>query len=205
MDGDMTRCSLTLLLIWFLSSGCAGRVDTDLLHARIREQTTELTEAQREIVKTRAELQRSRQEAKRLKGELNQAGHSNVSETVALSTVQIKKLHIHSLACGGVNKNDQPGDDAVVVQFVPIDSDDEPIKFPGIVEITLLDPILSDADRILGRWTFSADECRSRWTRGISGSGFQFSLPLEQTPEHSDVVVHVRFKTADNRQFDVSQ
>ena len=203
MDGEMKSKVLTLMLAVFLNCGCAGRMNTDLLQARIREQSTQLSESQREITKTRSELKRTKDEAERLKSELAQAGHENAP--VNLPQSKIHKIHIHSLASGGLNKDDKPGDDAVVVQFVPVDSENQPVKVPGELEIRLLDPLLPESDRELGRWTFSADECRSHWTRGITSSGFQFTLPFEETPVHTDLVVHLKFQTLDDRRYDTNQ
>ena len=203
MDGEMKSKVLTLMLAVFLNCGCAGRMNTDLLQARIREQSTQLSESQREITKTRSELKRTKDEAERLKSELAQAGHENAP--VNLPQSKIHKIHIHSLASGGLNKDDKPGDDAVVVQFVPVDSENEPIKVPGELEFRLIDPQLPESDRELGRWTFSADQCRSHWTRGITSSGFQFTLPMEQSPLHTDLVVHLKYQTFDDRRIEASQ
>ncbi len=198
----MKRGLLTLMLAWFLNCGCAGRMDADLLQARIREQAAQLAETQRDFAKTRSELKRTRIEADRLKSELAQVGHGD--DIAPQSIIQISKLHVYALASGGLNKDDLPGDDAVVVQFVPVDSDNEPIKVPGQVEFTLFDPLLPESDRELGRWSFSTDECRSHWTRGLTSSGFQFSLPLERSPLHTDLVVHLKFRTSDDQRYDVS-
>ena len=162
---------LTLMLAVFLHCGCAGRVNTDLLQARIREQSTQLSESQREIAKTRLELKRTKDETERLKTELSQAGHESTPANLPQSNIQ--KIRIHTLASGGLNKDDRPGDDAVVIQFVPVDSENEPIKVPGELEFRLIDPQLPESDRELGRWTFSADQCRSHWTRGITSSGLK--------------------------------
>jgi hypothetical protein len=201
-DGEMKSKMLTLTLALSLNCGCAGRMNTDLLQALIREQSTQLSESQREIAKTRSELKRTKDEAERLKLELNQSGNENAAAN--LPQGKIHKIHIHSLASGGLNKDQKPGDDAVVIQFVPVDFENEPIKVPGELEIRLLDPLLPESDRELGRWTFSADECRSHWTRGITSSGFQFTLPFEETPLHTDLVVHLRFQSLDDRRYDTS-
>ena len=204
MDGDMKRKTLALLLGCLISSGCASdRVDTDLLQARIREQSIQLSESEREIARTRAELKRIRIEAERLQSELSHTGGD--AKPLDLQTSQVTGIHIHSLASGGLNKDDQPGDDAVVIQFVPMDTDEEPIKVPGDVEFRLTDPQSSESQQEIGRWTFSAVECRDHWTRGITSSGYQFTLPLQTLPQHSNLVLHLCFRTPDERQFDVSQ
>lgn len=199
----MKRKTLALICACLVYCGCAGRVDTDLLQARIREQSIQLAESEREIAKTRAELKRARQEAERLQSELVELGSEGPA--VAVQTSQIDRIHIHSLASGGLNKDDQPGDDAVVIQFVPIDTDGEPLKVPGEVEFRLTDPRLAQPERQIGYWIFSAEECHNHWTRGITSSGYQFTLPLQTLPQHTDLVLHLSFRTSDQRELSVSQ
>jgi hypothetical protein len=136
MDGDMKRETLALACLFIC--GCAGRMNTDLLQARIREQATQLSESQREIAKTRTELKLSRLEAERLRSEFAQNGQFDDEST--RTPIQISKIHIYPLASGGLNKDRDPGDDAIVVQFAPFDEDNEPIKVPGSVDLVLLDP-----------------------------------------------------------------
>ncbi len=197
----MNRCMLVLACL--VVCGCASRMNTGLLQARIREQAVQLAETQREVEKTRSELKQSRQEADRLKAERGAGGPAG--EATVRSTAQINKLHIYPLASGGLNKDNEPGDDAVVVQFAPFDRDNEPIKIPGQLEFVLLDPQLPQSEQELGRWSFSTDECRSHWTRGIASTGFQFTLPLEQSARHTDLVVKLRMKTANDRRYETSQ
>ena len=198
----MKRTMRTSVLAVLLFCGCAGRMNTDLLQARIREQASQLTETQRELAKTKSELKQSRLDAQ-LKSEFAQPGH--IGDPIARSDVQISKLHIYPLASGGLNKDDLPGDDTIVVQFAPFDRDNEPARMPGQIQFTLLDPRLPESQRQLGQWSFSAEECRNHWTRGITSSGFQFNLPLDQPPQHTDLVVKLQFKTADERRFETSQ
>ena len=192
----MKRELLTTMSAWMLICGCAGRMDADLLRARIREQAAQLSESQRDIAKTQTELNRTRQEAAQLRSELAQLGQPDISTP----SIPMTKLRIHSLSSGGLNKDDQPGDDVVVVQFVQLDADNEPSQSPGGLEFRLIDPLLPETEREVGTWVFSAEQCRSHWTRGITGSGFQFSLPLAQPPRHTDLVVHLKYTTSDGRE-----
>lgn len=194
---------LTLMLAGILICGCASRMNTDVLQARIREQSLQLTESQREIAKTRAELKQVRLEADRLRTELGQTNPNDAA--VPRSSDQISKVHIYSLLSGGINRDSQPGDDAVVVQFAPIDRDGEPINIPGELELTLIDPQLSDGDQELGSWSFSAEDCQKQWTRGFAKSGFQFTLPLEEPAQHSELIIQMKYMTSDDRRFDANR
>ena len=126
-------------------------------------------------------------------------------DSVDHAPILASRLRIHSLSSGGLNKDDRPGDDVVVIQFVPLDADNEVLRVAGAVEFRLFDPQLPESDRELGHWTFSADECGRHWTRGIASSGFQFSLPLDQDPQHSDLIVKLTFQTPAGRNLELSQ
>ena len=193
---------LTLVIALFWASGCAGRMNTDLLQARIRQQEAQLAESQMQIAKTKSELKHSRQEADRLKSELNQGGGPEIG-TVTATTV--RKVRINPLASGGLNKDQLPGDDMIVVQFAPVDVENQPVKTAGELEIVLIDPQLPARDQEIGQWMVSADKCQDYWTRGITGSGYQFTLPLSQQPAHADLVVQLKFTTADSRELLTSQ
>lgn len=200
-DGNMNRSAL--MIVCFLSIGCAGRLNTDLLQARIRDQSVQLADKQREITKANSELKSARLEAERLRSELKHAsGQSGEGDE---SFTQVNKVHIFPLASGGLNRDNTPGDDAIVVQFAPLDSENEPIKLPGKVNLVLVDPKLPEDEQELGHWSFSADECRSRWTRGLTSSGYQFTLPIEPIAQHSELVVKLHFEVSKDQRYEATQ
>ena len=188
-----------------LICGCLSRGSTDLLHARIREQQTHIAETERQIALAQTELQRTRREADNLRAELARSGNGVPGAEQTEALVRVTKLQIHSLLSGGVNKDDQPGDDAFVAQLAPVDDDGEVVKLPGKIELTLIDPALPEDHRQVGQWNFTAEECRSRWTRGFTGAGYQFTMPLSASPEHDRLVLHAKLTTTDGRSFDASQ
>ncbi|MEK6262497.1 MAG: hypothetical protein AABP62_28200 [Planctomycetota bacterium] len=185
--------------------GCLSRGSTDLLRARIREQQTHITETERRIVLAQTELQRTRREADNLRAELARSGNGGLGAEQTEALVRVTKLQIHSLLSGGVNKDEQPGDDAFVAQLAPVDDDGEVVKLPGKIELTLIDPALPENHRQVGQWNFTAEECRSRWTRGFTGAGYQFTMPLTESPEHDSLVLHAKLTTSDGRSFDANQ
>ena len=188
-----------------LICGCLSRGSTDLLHARIREQQTHIAETERQFTLAQSELQRTRREADSLRAELARSGNGVLGAEQTEALVRVTKLQIHSLLSGGVNKDEQPGDDAFVAQLAPVDDDGEVVKLPGKIELTLIDPALPEDQRQVGQWKFTADECRSRWTRGFTGAGYQFTMPLAESPEHDSLVLHAKLTTSDGRSFDANQ
>jgi hypothetical protein len=54
----------------------------------------------------------------------------------------------------------------------------------------------------VAQWSFTPEDCRQYWTRGFVGTGYQFTLPWPgDPPRHSELVVHVRLKPVDGREF----
>ena len=201
MDGEMNRnlFLLTLLVI----CGCAGRMNTGLLQARIREQAVQLAETQREMADTRSQLKLAQAESSRLKSELGQTEVRRDASTRLSS--EIHRVHIYPLASGGLNKDNAPGDDAIVVQFAPMNRNNQPIQLAGDLQITIRDPKLPEPTQVVGQWSYSADECRKQWTRGLSSSGFQFTLPIEQPIRHENLMVQIRFQPGGDQRFDATQ
>ncbi len=199
---------MRLVLTWMsalMLCGCLARGNSDLLQARLREQQEHTVEVERRMEAAQADLQRARRESEQLRAELAKSGKRVVAAEYTESLVRASKLQINSLVSGGLNRDDRPGDDAVVAYISLVDDDGESIKLPGTVELTLLDPSLPEPSRQIGQWRFSADECRSKWTRGFAGSGFQFTVPLEEPVVHEQLVLNAKLTTADNRVFDASQ
>jgi len=89
--------------------------------------------------------------------------------------------------------------------LAPVDDDGEVVKLPGKIELTLIDPALPEVHRQVGYWSFTSDECRSHWTRGFTGAGYQFTMPLASPPEHDSLVLHAKLTTSDGRSFDANQ
>jgi outer membrane murein-binding lipoprotein Lpp len=188
-----------------LICGCLSRGNSDLLRARIRDQQSQLAETERQMTFAQSELQRARREAESLRTELARGGMNAAGAEYTEALVRVRTLQIHSLLSGGVNKDEKPGDDAFVAQVVPVDEDGEIVKLPGNIELTLLDPALPESQRQIGHWKYSAEECRSHWTRGFTGAGYQFTMPLTEPPAHESLVLHAKLTASDGRSFDANQ
>ena len=199
---------MRVVLTWMsalMLCGCLGRANPDLLQARLREQQEHLVNVERQMETAQTELRRARRESDQLRAELARSGKQVVAAEYNESLIRASKLQINSLMSGGLNRNDQPGDDAVVAYLSLVDDDGEVIKLPGSVELTLLDPSLPEPARQIGHWRFSAEDCRSKWTRGFSGAGYQFTVPLQRSVQHEQLVLSAKLTTADSRVFDATQ
>jgi hypothetical protein len=184
-------------------TGClAGRGDTDLLHARLREQEQRLAEVQSQLTAQERALAEARREADSLRKQLAQADGGGLLPEQTDQLVRVSGIKINSLLTAGVDRDEVAGDDALFVQFAPHDADGEIVKLPGAIDIAVLDPSLPDGERTVAQWSFAAEDCRAHWTRGFVGTGYQFTLPWpHEPPRNSELVVHVRLKPVDGREF----
>ena len=183
--------------------GCLPRNgNMDLLQARLRQNEEQLAELQAQLQSSQANLKQSRREVDSLRTEIAESGRSNLTAEQAASLVQVTRIDLQPWLTGGIDKDDAPGDDALVVHFTPLDDQGEAVKLPGDVRITVTDPGAEPGKQTLGEWAFSPEECRENWMRGWLGGGFQFTLPWQDSPESSRLVVHVDFMTPDGRKFD---
>lgn len=198
------RCLLTWMSALMLC-GCLGRAKPDLLQARLREQQEHVVEVERRMDATKLELAKARRESEQLRAELAKSGKRIVAAEYTESLVRASKLQINNLLSGGLNRDERPGDDALVAYISLVDDDGEIIKLPGSVQLTLIDPSLPEPSRQIGQWQFTAEECRSKWTRGLTGSGYQFTVKLDHATEHEQLVLNAKMTTADNRIFDATE
>lgn len=198
---------MRLMLTWMsalILCGCLGRAKPDLLQARLRAEQERVVEVEQKMASAEAELKKARRESELLRAELN-SGKRVMAAEYTEALVRVSKLQINSMMSGGLNRDDRPGDDALVAYISLVDDDGEVVKLPGNVELTLLDPSEPEPLRQVGQWRFSAEECRSKWTRGFTGSGFQFTVPLESPVHHEKLVLNAKLTTADDRIFDATQ
>ena len=197
------RFALTWMSAMMLC-GCLGQAKPDILQARLREQQRYVMEVEQKMETAQADLKRARREAEQLRVELARSGKQVIAAEHSEAIVRASKLQINSLLSGGVNRDSQPGDDAMVAHLALVDDDGEVIKLPGAIELTLLDPRQPEPTRQVGKWQFTAEECRTKWTRGFTGAGYQFTVPLDQPVSSDQLVLHAKFMAAD-RVFDCSQ
>lgn len=205
----MTRLMTRLRLVSFLgglllvAGGCLPRnPSVDLLHARLRQNEEQLADLQAELQASQANLKQARREIDALRTELADSSRSHLTPEQASALVQITGIDVQPWLTGGVDKDESPGDDALVVHFTPRDDQGESVKLPGRVRITLTDPAADSGAQTIGEWTLSPEECREGWTRGWLGGGYQFTLPWKESPTASRLVVHVEYETPDGRSYD---
>lgn len=202
MDDDDRRGIWLLLGLLLATGGCLPRnKSVDLLHARLRQNEDQLAEMQASLASSQSQLKTARREIDALRTEIAESGSSQLSPEQVTAMVQVARIEVQPWLTGGIDQDEAPGDDALVVQFMPRDADGEIVKLPGDVTIRVTDPGAANGDQTVGTWTFTPEQCRDGWTRGWMGGGFQFTLPWENSPRSSRLAVHVDYQTPDGRSF----
>ena len=190
---------VVLLVAWVALAGCSVRNNADLLEARLRRQEDELRRLQTRLQEKEAELTEARREAELLRTKLQAKKSPLRSEQIAL-LAQVDRLKINALLTGGVDRDDQPGDEALSVFLAPQDRQGDVLKVPGTLRLTLYDLSQSDREKI-GTWTFTPEEMREHWHRGVLGAGYQFDLSWQKPPASEELLLRAELTVADGRTF----
>ncbi|HID21862.1 MAG TPA: hypothetical protein EYP14_05605, partial [Planctomycetaceae bacterium] len=196
------RATVRIALLVIVSGGlvgCSARHTADLLEARLRHQEDELRRLQGRLEQKEAELAEARRETELLRSRLQASNSSLQSDQIAL-LAQVERLKINALLTGGIDRDGQPGDEALSVFLAPQDHQGDALKVPGTLRLTLYD--LGQAGReTIGTWTFSPDQMRERWHRGVLGVGYQFELSWQEPPRSDELVLHAELILPDHRRF----
>jgi len=187
-----------------LAAGCASRGQLDILESRLRQQDDTITQLQNQITATQSQLQAAHRESDDLKTQLADGTRTaRVEQVSALGTVE--GIELNRFLTGGLDRDGQPGDEALSAVVVPTDSQGNLVKAPGSVSITLFDLSKPEAQQRIGYWEYSPKQSEPLWHSGFLGSGYIIRQPWQQKPQSANLLVHARLKTIDGRQFDTSQ
>ncbi len=118
--------------------------------------------------------------------------------------VRLSGVKINTLLSGGKDRDGQPGDDLLVALISPHDQQGDLVKIAGEIEIEAYDMTRSGDNKRVGYWTFDPTQSAKAWHSGFVGAGLQFELPWQEAPSNKELLVHVRLRTSDGRQFDTS-
>jgi hypothetical protein len=176
----------------------------DILESRLRQQDDQITQLQNQLTTTQSQLQASRRESDDLRTQVADGTRSaRVEQVSALGTVE--GIELNRFLTGGLDRDGQPGDEALSAVVVPTDSQGNLVKAPGSVSVTLFDLSKPEAQQRIGHWEYSPKQSESLWHSGFLGSGYIIRQPWQQQPQSANLLVHARLKTIDGRQFDTSQ
>ncbi|MEE9293369.1 MAG: hypothetical protein V3W34_00175 [Phycisphaerae bacterium] len=130
----------------------------------------------------------------RLQGQMQNLRDQGLAQPEPLFAID----HIEILdITGGVDTDDQLGDDAVAVYFRPIDRDGDVVKRAGQIKIKLLDNSTAVAPKLLGhRVDNSPEQLRASWYGKFWTNHYKIEVPFYSGTKlrpGQEVDVHVSF------------
>ena len=189
------------VLFW---GGCVTRGQLETLEAELRQQQDAVQMARRQSDTLQSELVKARRETELIRSQMSATGQGVPLPEQTGNLVRLAEVKINTLLSGGKDRDGLPGDDILVALISPLDEQGDLVKIAGEVEIEAFDMTLPSDDKRVGHWAFDAEQAAKAWHSGFVGAGLQFELPWQDPPAAKELLVHVRLKTTDGRQFDNS-
>jgi hypothetical protein len=190
-----------LLSFITLLGGCSLRGDAGLLETRLREQEDRQFDLEAALKKSQSELEIVQRQNDMLHKRLAENSEGNILPEQADALFHATGIRIQKWMTGGLDRDEQPGDELLTAVIVPHDDDGETVKLPGTLHLLVLDPSLPHDQQRIGEWTFTSEESRRHWHKGMIASGYQFRLPWQHIPHSSKLVLHATLTTTDGRIF----
>ena len=193
-------------LLGCLLPGCIRtRGDVELIEARLRDQQDLAFRYERLLQSSRDELDLARRESDLLRQQIAAANAQPLLPEHADVLLRAEKLAFHGLMTGARDTDGRPGDDELTVVIMPQANSGEVIRLIGEVEVTALDLSRPAGSQQIGEWRFTPQQARDNWHAGFLASGYQFDLPLQESPQSSELVLHARLRAPDGRELTASQ
>ena len=118
----------------------------------------------------------------------------------------VAEIVINRRQSQGQDVDGKPGDEGLNLLIQPKSFSGETVLQAGELTVSVIDPAESAEHQRVGLWKFLPDETRLFFANhDRSSRGILLHLPWDQsTPRNRELVVFVRFKTADGRQLETS-
>jgi len=123
-------------------------------------------------------------------------------EESPIDDYMVDRITLNRLLTGGVNQDDHPGDEGVMVVVEPRNAENQIINVPGQLAVVVVDPAIREGDPRVARWDFTADETAAHYRKSLLAEGIHLELPWPSVePQHDRLHLHVRFITAEGKEF----
>jgi hypothetical protein len=192
------RRSLFLGLFLFIPFGCKNK---DLVEAQLRTRDNDLRQMREELEKIEGYNSALQRENKALRcGQPS----SNLPPEVAGQTYTLKSIQLGRLT-GGLNDDNEPGDEALQVLVEPKDSEGHTIKAPGSLAITAFEITPEGTKKPLSTWRIPPNQLYRKWRGGLFSTGYYFVLPWKVYPSNERIRIVAQFTLADGRVFEADK
>ena len=177
---------LPILLLLFLGACEPSGTSCDPLRIQRDDALEQARKADLRVKRLAEENRRLREQVRNLRG-------GGVDPTKYAFVTEALDIGRYS---GGLNTNDVPGHDAVVVYVEPKDRQGSTIKAAGDLRVRLFDLAEAEGKTLLADKHITATECEKHFHAGRLGYHYRVELPLTAPPAHPELTVQVEFLDA---------
>lgn len=186
-NNRMRRVSVILLPALVALGGCEGLSSSR--QAELEQQRNAAVQRSEELTRQVEFLSARLQEQQKRIETLQALGPKRLKNLFTVESVAITR---HS---GGVDRDRQPGHDAVLVFLRPLDQDGHVLKAAGDVKIQLFDLAQPEDRTLFAEYTYPVEDIGRYWAGGLLASQYRFecAFPGHRPPEHPEVNLRVTF------------
>jgi hypothetical protein len=193
------RCSCWLALLLSLLAGCRSN-NNELLEMALRSREQDMLILREEL----AHLEYQNSALQREMCALRQQGPLAVPPELAAQVFPMKRI-VLGRTTGGLDNDNQYGDEALQVVIEPRDLSDHVIKAPGSAQILALEISPEGLKAPISTWQIPPEQMRLSWKQGMFTTGYVLILPWQQMPKMEQVRIVVRFALSDGRLFEADR
>lgn len=197
----MCRRVTMLLILGLLVTGAACRHNTHHVESELRTREQEVRELRDEMTKLEAYNLALQREMAQIRG-VTSAKPLPPEHAAQMTFVRNITL---ARQTGGLDSDEQPGDESLQVVLEPRDADNHTVKAPGTVAVTVLEITSEGIKKPLCSWQVSAEDLRRSWKSGLLSTGYFLVLPWKTWPTVEKLRVVVQFTLADGRLFEADR
>lgn len=193
-----------LLLTAFcqLAAGCRGLGKPDVQYDLL---TAELRTRERELLECRAERDHLRLLGQAYQRQLQyQHPAATCPPEGGAPSLPIREVSLGT-GTGGVDDDQQLGDESLMVVVVPRDADGTAVKVPARVTVLAYEITPEGLKTPLGKWEVSPDQLRRTWRSGLLSSGYFVPLQWERPPTTARMRLVARLTTLDGRDYEADK
>jgi len=174
----------------------------DLLEAELRTRERELTEARSELTHLRLLTQTYQRQPAGIWADptfAQRPGIDNAAPMLPLRDIALGN------GTGGVDDDNQPGDESLMVVVAPNDPDGTIVKVPGKVSVGAFEINRQGLKTQIGQWDVTPDQLRRAWKSGLLSNGYFIPLQWDKAPTSDRLRIAVRFTTLDGTSYEADK
>lgn len=196
--GSRQLGSVLGLLLVLGACGCRSNTNQQLLENELRARDFQYREVLDELTRSEAQSDALRRELAAVRQ------GSDLPTEIAGQVFGLRRI-VLGRGTGGIDDDRVPGDEKLVVMLEPRDADDDVIKVPGKVLVTVLQIDPQGLKIPLCSWEVGPEALRQSWKQGLLSTGYSLTFPFKNAPQFENLRVVVRLILPDGRLFEADK